>query len=205
MLDGVSRPAFQESARALYLARHGETEWNRAGRWQGHTDIPLSAIGRTQAEALAADLHGRGIVDVYASDLGRAAETAGIVARALGVEAVAVDARLRERGFGCFEGLTRDECADRHPEAWARYLADRRATPPGGEPQSDVSARVVAALTDIARVPRAAGAAALAISHGGTIRTFVHAVTGTAPPPLENGALFLVHYAGERFVSVKRL
>jgi probable phosphoglycerate mutase len=184
------------------VARHGETEWNRAGRWQGQTDIPLSEIGRAQARALAAGLHGRGIAEVHASDLLRATETADIIARALGVAAFNVDARLRERGFGCFEGLTRDECADRHPEAWARYLADRRATPPGGEPQPDVAARVVAALGDIARAPRAAGAAALVISHGGTIRTFVHAVTGAAPPPLENGALFVARWAGARFVSV---
>jgi probable phosphoglycerate mutase len=200
MLVSVQRPA--EHALLLYLARHGETDWNRAGRWQGHTDIPLSEIGRAQAQALAAGLRGRGIAEVHASDLLRAAGTAEIIADALGLAAVRVDARLRERGFGCFEGLTRDECAARHPDAWARYLADRRATPPGGEPQAAVVARIVAALTDIARAPRAAEAATLVISHGGTIRTFVHAVTGSAPPPLDNGALFVARYAGERFVSV---
>ncbi len=188
----------------LYLARHGETEWNRAGRWQGQTDIPLSEIGRAQARALGAGLRMRGIVEVHASDLARATETAEIVAGMLDVVAFNIDARLRERGFGCFEGLTRDECAARDPEAWARYLADRRATPPGGEPQQEVVARVVAALTDVARAPRTAGAASLVISHGGTIRTFIHEVTGVAPPPLENGAVFVARYAGERFVSVIR-
>lgn len=192
--------------RLLFLARHGETEWNRVGRWQGKTDIPLSEVGRAQARELAASLVGRGIAEVHASDLQRATETAQIIARELGLAAtLKLDARLRERGFGCFEGFTRDECAARHPEAWARYLADRRATPPGGEPQPEVAARVVAALTEIARAPRAGGAATLVVSHGGTIRTFVHEVTGAAPPPLENGALFLARYAGERFVSVTRL
>jgi broad specificity phosphatase PhoE len=201
----MSRPSPAEPTLCLYLARHGETEWNRAGRWQGHTDIPLSEIGRAQARALGAGLRGRGIVEVHASDLARATDTAAIVAHALGLAAFNIDARLRERGFGCFEGLTRDECAQRHPEAWARYLADRRATPPGGEPQPEVAARIVAALTEIARASRAADAATLVISHGGTLRTFVHAVTGVAPPPLENGALFLARYAGDRFVSVDAL
>jgi broad specificity phosphatase PhoE len=191
--------------RLLFLARHGETAWNRVGRWQGTTDIPLSDAGRAQARALGASLVGRGIVAVHASDLQRATETAEIVAGALGIAAFNVDARLRERGFGCFEGFTRDECAERHPEAWARYLADRRTTPPGGEPQSDVVARVVAALTEIARVPRATGELTLVISHGGTIRTFIHEVTGTPPQPPENGALFLARYAGERFASVTRV
>jgi probable phosphoglycerate mutase len=189
----------------LFLARHGETEWNRAGRWQGKTDIPLSDTGRAQARALAASLAGRGIVEVHASDLQRASETAQIIAGTLGISGFAVDARLRERGFGCFEGFTREECAQRHPEAWARYLADRRSTPPGGEPQPEVAARVVAALTEIARAPRATEGASLVISHGGTIRTFIHEATGTAPPPLENGALFLARWADDRFVSVTPL
>ena len=188
--------------RSLFLARHGETEWNRAGRWQGKTDIPLSDVGRAQARALGAALAGRRIADVHASDLQRASETAQIVAGVLGIATFNVDARLCERGFGCFEGFTREECAERHPEAWARYLADRRSTPPGGEPQPAVAARIVAAMTDIARAPRATDEATLVISHGGAIRTFIHEVTGAAPPPLENGALFIARWDGGRFVSV---
>jgi broad specificity phosphatase PhoE len=192
--------------RLVFLARHGETDWNRDGRWQGKTDIPLSDTGRAQSRALAASLAERGIVEVHASDLQRATETARIIAGLLVIPtAVKLDARLRERGFGCFEGFTREECAQRHPEAWARYLADRRATPPGGEPQSEVAARVVAALTEIARAPRPTGHATLVVSHGGTIRTFIHAVTGAPPPPLENGALFLARYATDRFISVTRV
>ena len=142
------------------------------------------------------------VTETKRSPVQRATETAEIVAGMLGIAAFNVDARLRERGFGCFEGFTREECAQRHPEAWARYLADRRATPPGGEPQPEVAARVVAALTEIARASRPAGEATLVVSHGGTIRTFIHEVTGEAPPPLENGALFLARYATDRFISV---
>ena len=189
----------------LFIARHGETEWNRVGRWQGNTDIPLSEVGRAQARALAASLRGKGITAVHASDLLRANETATIIASELGLAACGVDARLRERGFGCFEGLTRDECAARYPDAWAGYMADRRSTPPGGEPHGDVAARMLAALTAIASTPRDEGEATLdeatlVISHGGAIRTFMHAVTGLYPPPMENGALLLAHYDGARFV-----
>jgi broad specificity phosphatase PhoE len=188
--------------KSLFVARHGETEWNRVGRWQGNTDIPLSEVGRAQALALGERLRGLGIAQVHASHLERARETAEIVAKLLSVPTFAVDERLRERGFGCFEGLTGAECAERYPVAWERYLADRRSTPPDAEPQPAVAARVVAALTDIARIPVRAGQASLVISHGGAIRTFIHAVTGAAPPPLENGALFLVRYDVDRFVSV---
>jgi probable phosphoglycerate mutase len=104
--------------RTLYLARHGETDWNLEGRWQGQTDIGLNGSGRAQAAALAERLAGHGIAHVSASDLSRARQTAEIVARRLGVATVAVDHALRERGFGVFEGLTREECAQRFPDSW---------------------------------------------------------------------------------------
>jgi len=188
------------SGRVIFLARHGETEWNRVGRWQGKTDIPLSEVGRAQAQALRDRLRDRGIVRVYASDLGRARETADIVAAALGLTPVRLDERLRERGFGCFEGLTRSECELHHPEAWARYLADRRSTPPDAEPQPQVVERMMAALTDIAAAAPDEGAV-LVVSHGGAIRSFVHAVTGLTPPPLDNGALFRTRFHADRFVA----
>jgi len=192
-----------DSERIIYLARHGETEWNRIGRWQGATDIPLSETGRAQARLLAERLRSRRIARVHASHLSRALETAQIVATHLGVPAPATDPRLRERGYGAFEGLTRDECAERFPGVWERYLADRRAVPPGAEAQAEVVDRIVAAMTEIAA---AAGApsesgAILVISHGGTIRSFIHATIGVIPPPLENGTVFRIRFAGGAFVS----
>jgi broad specificity phosphatase PhoE len=207
----VARAAGQND-RTILLARHGETEWNRIGRWQGATDIPLSDVGRAQARALGARLVGQGIRRVYASHLARARETAEIVAATLGVPAaVTIDPRLRERGYGCFEGLTREECAQTHPEVWQRYLADRRLVPPDAEPQAEIIARATAAMLAIAagpqvdggpenqrqdegsRAPEGGGDAGdgptLVISHGGTIRIFVHAVVGTMLPPLGNGAI----------------
>jgi broad specificity phosphatase PhoE len=88
----------------LLLVRHGETDWNRDGRWQGGSDTRLNDLGREQARALAERLDGS--IDVlYSSDLARARETAEIVAAKLGLE-VHVDPRLRERSFGSWEGRT---------------------------------------------------------------------------------------------------
>jgi probable phosphoglycerate mutase len=185
----------------IFLARHGETEWNRVGRWQGATDIPLSAVGREQARQLADRLRAHGIGQVHASDLSRASETAQIVAGALGLPSINLDPRLRERGFGCFEGLTREECASLHPEAWQRYLADRRSTPPSAEHQADVVARMGLAMATVAE-SIADGRPALVVSHGGAIRSFIAAVSGAPPPPLANTALFLGIYDGDRFISI---
>lgn len=193
------------SPRTLYLVRHGETEWNRIGRWQGATDIPLSDVGRAQARLLADRLRDSRITQVHASHLSRALETAQIVAAHLGLPAPAVDPRLRERGYGAFEGLTREECAERFPGVWEQYLADRRIVPPNAEPQAQVTERITAALLEIAAAAatRPDPEAILVVSHGGVIRSFVHAVTGVVPPPLENGAVFRVAFERGAFVTAE--
>jgi broad specificity phosphatase PhoE len=186
----------------LFLARHGETAWNLEGRWQGHTDIPLSARGREQARALAARLPAHGIGHIRASDLIRARDTAEIVARELGIAEVTVDARLRERAFGVFEGLTGAECAARFPEAWTRYEADRRCVPPGGEPQERVVARLLQAVQEAAA---AATGAVLVVGHGGSIRALLHAAFGRPFPPMANGALLRVELEGGQLRDVEDL
>jgi probable phosphoglycerate mutase len=192
--------------RTLYLARHGETEWNRIGRWQGATDIPLSDIGREQARWLADRLRDRRITRVHASHLSRALETAQIVAACLGAPAPAADPRLRERGYGAFEGLTREECAERFPGVWEQYLADRRAVPPGAEPQAEVTERITAAMTEIASQAglQSESGATLVVSHGGAIRSFIHATIGVVPPPLENVAIFRLRFEGGVFVAAEQ-
>jgi broad specificity phosphatase PhoE len=192
--------------RTLYLARHGETEWNRIGRWQGATDIPLSEVGRAQARWLADRLRDRGIARVHASQLSRAFETAQIVAGLLGAAGPTVDPRLRERGYGAFEGLTREECAARFPGVWEQYLADRRVVPPGAEPQAEVTERITTAMTEIAseagRQPESG--AILVVSHGGAIRSFIHATLGVVPPPLGNVAIFRLRFEGGAFVAAEQ-
>src|SRR5919206_4482332 len=92
----------------LLLVRHGETDWNAEGRLQGHTDRPLNDVGRRQARELAERLAGEGADAIYASDLARAKETAEIVGARLGLPVV-IDADLREKNWGTWEGLTGDE------------------------------------------------------------------------------------------------
>jgi broad specificity phosphatase PhoE len=98
----------------LTLIRHGPTAWNAARRFQGRSDIPLSAQGRAHARALASALRLEGFDKVYSSDLGRALQTARAIAEASGAEVV-IDARLREFDFGRWEGLTWEEIVAAYP------------------------------------------------------------------------------------------
>jgi broad specificity phosphatase PhoE len=155
----------------LLLVRHGETDWNRDGRWQGGSDTHLNELGREQARALAKQLDGD-IAAVYSSDLARARETAEIVAAKLGLE-VRLDARLRERGFGAWEGLNRAEIEERFEEAHRRWRAGEGAGADDAEPFEDFSARVNAFLADILRLHP--DEQILIVSHGGSIRV-IHAL-----------------------------
>jgi broad specificity phosphatase PhoE len=155
----------------LLLVRHGETDWNRDGRWQGGSDTRLNEVGREQAEALAEQLDGE-IDVVYSSDLARARETAEIVAAKLGLE-VRLDPRLRERGFGSWEGLTTTEIEERFADAHRRWLAGEGAGADDAEAFEDFSARVEDFLSDVLRLHP--GEEVLVISHGGSIRV-IHAL-----------------------------
>ena len=144
----------------ILLVRHGQSEWNAIGRWQGQADSPLSDQGRLQAHEAARAV---GAVDaVWASDLQRAVETATIIAESIGVGPVVVDPDLRERDAGEFSGLTRPEIEERFPG----YLAAHRR-PPGWEPDEHLRARAERALRRIAAaVP---GGEVLAVTHGGLV------------------------------------
>jgi broad specificity phosphatase PhoE len=155
----------------LLLVRHGETDWNRVGRWQGGSDTELNDLGREQARALADQLDGD-IDVVYSSDLARARETAEIVAAKLGLE-VRLDPRLRERGFGGWEGLTTPEIEDRFGDAHRRWLAGEGAGADDAERFEDFSARVNQFLADVVRLHP--DDEVLVISHGGSIRV-IHAL-----------------------------
>lgn len=187
----------------LYLARHGETDWNRERRWQGATDVPLNDEGRAQARALAERLRDLGIGRVHGSDLARARETAEIVAAALAAPLIAVSARFRERGFGVFEGRTREECEQRWPDAWRAYVEDFRNTPEGAEPAHAVVARMLEGVHDV--VDAAAGEAALIVTHGASMRMLLATVGGGMRPPIHNGAVFRLEIEARSVTAVEEL
>jgi 2,3-bisphosphoglycerate-dependent phosphoglycerate mutase len=144
----------------ILLARHGETDWNRDGRVQGHTDTPLNETGRAQARALAAELADEPIDAVYSSDLLRAHETARVVAGSHQLD-VTSTRDLRERHFGTWEGMTDDEVLARFPQA---------ASGPWGDAETvdEMTQRVLAAVYRIAEAHP--GGTVLAVSHGGPLR-----------------------------------
>ena len=190
--------------RTLLFARHGETAWNHEARWQGHTDIALNQRGREQAAALAKRLRGFRIGHVFSSDLQRARETAAIVAQLLTIDQHTVDARLRERGFGAFEGLTRDDCASQFPEVWAAYEQDRRVMPPGSEPHDAVIERLRAGVSAAMAATRD-DAAVLVVGHGGALRLFLTSVFDRPFAPIANGAVLRAIIVGDRLDSVDEL
>lgn len=160
----------------ILLARHGETDWNREGRFQGHADPPLNATGRAQAIELSVVLAGEELAAVYSSPLRRAFETAEIVAASHGLEAVPVEA-LREVDVGSWSGLTRAEVEERFPKQYARWR-DYGQGWEDGETYDDMGVRVVAALLQLAA--RHDGERVLVVTHGGPIRAAFAFADGTS-------------------------
>jgi broad specificity phosphatase PhoE/predicted metal-dependent hydrolase len=152
----------------LLLLRHGESEWNAQGRWQGWADPPLSLEGRDQAAAAGRLLRPAGFTAVAASDLQRARLTAELAAAELGLSrAVHIDAGLREYDVGQWSGLTRTEIEARWPHALADWRQGRLVATPGGETRDAFIARIAAAVTRVATTHP--GETVLVITHGGVI------------------------------------
>jgi broad specificity phosphatase PhoE len=154
----------------LLLARHGQSDWNAARRWQGLADRPLTEHGREQALALAARLAHIELDAVYSSNLRRARETAEAVARTQGLEVVEVP-DLAEVDVGSWSGLTREEAEERFPDGYRRWL-DGRPGWDDGETYEQMADRVLAAVRAIAA--ESEGDRALIVAHGGPIRA-IHA------------------------------
>lgn len=135
--------------KTLYLVRHGETESNAAGITMGQKDVPLNARGLAQARQTADWLARHPIARIVSSDLSRAMATAAPLAEVLGL-AVEPDARLRELGFGIFEGRHIAECEKEHPETVARWRAGEfDFAPPGGETRRSLMERTRAVLDEL--------------------------------------------------------
>lgn len=161
----------------IYYIRHGETEWNAAGRFQGWRDIPLNDRGRAQATQageilrglLDHDKHDIAALPFIASPLERARETMELMRTALGTtrEGYALDERLREIGYGHWEGMTLSEMEIAHPEIFAARNADKwNVAAPGGESYFDLAARVHEWLASLK-------GESVVVAHGGTLRALM--------------------------------
>lgn len=168
----------------ILVLRHGQSEWNALGKWQGQADPPLTDAGREQAYR-ASELLGQ--FDLIAtSDLQRAHETAAIISNTLGIGPVIVDERLRETHVGEWEGLTHDDIERNYPG----YLAAHKR-PPSFETEESLITRFTAAITDIAL--QCQGGEALCVAHAGVIRVMRRAL-GVADPRIPNlgGCHFII-------------
>ena len=159
----------------LYMVRHGETDWNRTGRYLGRTDIALNEAGRQQAAHLAQHLSGRPVDAIYASDLQRALATAAIIGEQVGLKPIP-DGRLRELAFGAFEGLTFEEARQKHKNMLDAWLDDPDVPPAGGEAFSAFSARVGAFLDEIKT--KHDGQRIMIVAHGGPLREVLRLTLG---------------------------
>lgn len=149
----------------IYLVRHGETDWNRARRIQGRTDVPLNDTGREQARRTAELLARRSWDAVLTSPLSRARETAQIIAERLGLGEPAEVPALVERNYGAAEGLNFAQIDARYPEG---------TEVPGRESRTAVAERVMPELRRIAE--EHLGGALVIVSHGGAIRAVLSEV-----------------------------
>jgi broad specificity phosphatase PhoE len=176
------------AAGRVVLIRHGESEWNAIGRWQGHSDVGLSPLGRCQAARTAAFLveHEPDVCMVVSSDLERVTETAVPAARALDLD-LHLDRRLREIDVGWWGGLTDAEIQARDPTMFAAYRAGADIPRGGAETESQLRARVTAAVDELRA--RCDTGTLLVFCHGGPIRSVVADALGLQanPEPLLAG------------------
>jgi broad specificity phosphatase PhoE len=193
------------AAHTICFVRHGETDWNRAGRMQGTQDIPLNALGREQAHAagtLLAGIHPE-IAGFHfvASPLLRTRDTMGLVRNALGLDAgtYALEERLRERSWGVWEGATWDDVRRTDPQARDEHDRDRwNYVPADGESYAMVGERLRAWIAGIDQPT-------VAVSHGGVARVLIHMLAGVSTvdlPLLEitQGRVLVFEGGGHRWV-----
>ena len=160
----------------LHLVRHGRSEWNAAGRIQGHSNSDLDEVGRQQAQRVGRALARRPLKALYASDLTRAQQTAAGIREATGLD-IQTDIRLRETNFGVLEGLTWEEAKQHQPEAYAAYMGrNYRYVVPNGESRWQTLERALEAFEALA--DRHPDQEIAVVSHGGLISFFLRYVIG---------------------------
>ena len=175
----------------LIVIRHGETEWNSQGRFQGHLNSRLNPEGLAQAEALGERLAREHFDLLLSSDLGRALQTASAIAMRTGHEIV-VEPRLRERRMGIFQGLTPAEAEERYPDEYARFRTrDPDYIMPDGESVRQLFERSVALFNELAT--RHAGLTLALVTHGGVLAMLYRYARAM---PLEAPRDFPLHNTG---------
>jgi broad specificity phosphatase PhoE len=160
----------------LCLVRHGQTDWNLEGRYQGQSDVPLNEFGRNQVRVLAQKIKGYPFSAIYTSDLERAYETARILAANLHLP-VMRDSRLREINQGQWEGQLVDDIKSRFAGLWQQRTLDPASLrPPCGETVAEVAERVYATMDDISHLHP--NTSVLVASHGLVLATVICKVRG---------------------------
>ena len=161
----------------ILLLRHGQTDWNHSGRWQGHADSPLYETGQKQAAALCQRLRSWPIDTIYTSDLQRCVQTAEPLAAELGIAPIKKKV-WRERDVGDFSGLTGEQAREQFPDVWARTTRGM-IDPPNGEAFTDVLSRAWQAYESV-RDTHSEGMVAV-ITHGGLLHALLGQVMGIDP------------------------
>ena len=195
----------------LLLVRHGHTDWNLEGRYQGRADTPLNGKGREEARLVGERLKSEGVDLIYSSDILRAYETAQIIAGALGKEISTLES-LREVDTGAWTGLTWEEVKARFPEHFREWQADPwRVRRLGGEFYAHLYRRSVGAARKVAEShPERC---ILIVAHGGNIKSIIldalgveedRALEVASRMGLDNGSISIVDY-GEGGVSLRLL
>lgn len=162
----------------LILVRHGETDWNTERRWQGQLDVPLNGKGQWQARRVAQALADWPITRLISSDLQRALVTAESIAAACG-RPVKTDPRLREMGFGAWEGLTYNEIMESDADSYTLWKENPFLHAPSGAETLDVAGRrIVHAWQEI---EREYAETIVLVSHGGTLRILLRHLLGLPP------------------------
>ena len=160
----------------LFLTRHGQTDWNIAGRYQGQSDTPLNETGLRQAEQIAKRLSSETIHAIYSSDLSRAANTAQTIADFHSLE-VKKDSRWRELSFGDWEGLTYQEMSARSPNLFEAWMKDPLTiSTPNGETLAQLAERVKAAFDEIKE--EHADQTVLVMAHSGSLQSLLAVALG---------------------------
>lgn len=152
----------------LLIARHGETDWNLNGKWQGQSDVPLNGNGIKQANSLALELLDKRIDQIYSSDLSRAFNTAEIISGYLHLGPVQIEKRLRERNFGMFEGMTTTQIADSMDVTRDEVSMLDMDKFPSVEPWHDFLQRISSAIDHISEMKN--DRTVLIVAHGGVMR-----------------------------------